>query len=252
MNSPTLVFGYDYANLYDLFYEDKPYDKEVETINYFISQYLPRNKEIKILDAGCGTGNHSVLLSSNKRYSLSGLDISQNMLDHARKKMPNMRFFHETITDFNLQEKFDAVLTMAAVLGYQTYNQEVMSVFRCVRTHLDVGGLYMFDVWYGPTVLQTGVGERVKQVIAGDKKILRLSKGTLHHSMNICRVQYQIWDNYGNEFVEDHVMRYFFLPELKQMLELNNFQVIRIGQCPRIHADPSCDCWHIMVVAKAI
>jgi len=246
-----MIFGRNYADLYDLLYTDKPYEQEVETIDALISKYLADPAAVEILDAGCGTGNHSVFLSNNSRYSVVGLDRSAGMLDNAKKKIPGMRFVEGDIADFDLHETFDVMLTMAAVLGYQNSNEGIMNAFRCARKHVRPGGLYLFDVWYGPTVLQTGVGERIKRIEGDGVKFLRLSKGTLHQNENVCHVRYQIWDNHGNEFVEDHYMRFFFPMEITHMLKLSGFHVLKIGQCPNIFEEPDFDSWHMMIAARA-
>ena len=51
---------------------------------------------------------------------------------------------------------------MFAVLGYQHTNADVLDALATARAHLDVGGLFAFDVWYGPAVLSERPSERVK------------------------------------------------------------------------------------------
>lgn len=252
------IFGYNYSDLYDLLYTDKPYDQEVAAVESMIYKYMQcdsftgKGKKCNILDAGCGTGNHSVILSKDDQYLLTGLDLSADMLNKARKKIPGMYFVQDNIKSFLLPTRFDVVITMGAVLGYQLTNRDVMSAFECARNHLNCGGLYIFDVWYGPTVLHTGVGERIKEVTDGNKKFLRLSKGSLFPNTNVCHVKYRIWCDDGNEFSEDHYMRYFFPLELQSMLESKSFRLLQIGQCPNINVEPNFDSWHMMVVAEAV
>ena len=45
------------------------------------------------------------------------------------------------------------------------------------RKHLDVGGLFTFDVWFGPSVLSVRPEQRFKVIKTGDDgaKIIRLA-----------------------------------------------------------------------------
>ena len=51
----------------------------------FIENEINSNKQIQILDIGCGTGRHSIELSK-RGYQLTGIDLSDTMLNKAREK----------------------------------------------------------------------------------------------------------------------------------------------------------------------
>jgi 2-polyprenyl-3-methyl-5-hydroxy-6-metoxy-1,4-benzoquinol methylase len=51
----------------------------------FIERESDYDKTIKILDIGCGTGRHSIELSK-RGYSVTGIDLSEAQLQHAKKK----------------------------------------------------------------------------------------------------------------------------------------------------------------------
>lgn len=247
MNDST--FGENYAALYDSLYADKPYDAEVATIRKLIEWQCGRKPSGKnILDVGCGTGNHSLRLMVDN--NVTGLDRSEAMLTYARKKAPQAKFVLGDATNFDLDEKFDVVLTMAAVLGYQLKNFDVADTLQCVRKHLNVGGLYIFDVWYGPTVVTIGAGERVKLIENGGTKYIRLSRGQLDTFHNYCNVTYNVWDTAtGAEFTESHTMRYFFPTEIEYYLWEAGFRILLLGQCPNIWVLPDDKSWHMMIAA---
>ena len=50
-------FRREYAEIYDLLYEDKDYHNEVKLIEEVINRYKPNIK--RMLDYGCGTGSRS-------------------------------------------------------------------------------------------------------------------------------------------------------------------------------------------------
>jgi SAM-dependent methyltransferase len=51
----------------------------------FIEKEINCNKQIRILDIGCGTGRHSIELSK-RGYNLTGIDLSDSLLMQAKKK----------------------------------------------------------------------------------------------------------------------------------------------------------------------
>ena len=79
------VFG-NYSRYYNLLYKDKDYKGEAGFIHDLIQKYSPGAKSI--LDLGCGTGRHDVLLAE-KGYVMTGVDMSEEMLLIARSHQLN-------------------------------------------------------------------------------------------------------------------------------------------------------------------
>ena len=68
----------------------KKYDQEVFTRGTigecdFIEKEINYNKDLKLLDIGCGTGRHTIELA-RRGYHLTGIDLSKSLLDRAREK----------------------------------------------------------------------------------------------------------------------------------------------------------------------
>jgi cyclopropane fatty-acyl-phospholipid synthase-like methyltransferase len=103
------------------------------------------NQAATLLDVACGTGGITALLA--RRYQVSGLDISPDMLDVARQKLPDGTLLYlADMTCFRLNVKFDAV-----VCAYQGINHLLSlpaweSFFDCAYGHLNDGGVFVFDI----------------------------------------------------------------------------------------------------------
>ena len=233
----TKVFD-EYAYYYDLLYKDKNYVGEVAYITNLLKAYGKDSK--RILELGCGTGKHAALLASNGYY-VYGIDKSKAMLEIARNRVSantseyesdsNIHFNQADITCFDLHEKFDAVISLFHVMSYQTTEAGISQVLMNVARHLKKDGIFIFDTWYGPAVLWQKPEVRVRRL--GDEKVLvtRIAEPILKDNDNICEVHYDIFvKNKASGRIcviqEVHVMRYWFLPEVRRLAESCGFELL--------------------------
>ena len=97
----------------DKFLNFKPYR---EKIALFQEKYLNYNKAT-ILDVGCGPGNHSkYLYSLNNSYQITGIDLSEKMIELARKNAPSCNFIKGDIRSLDTNIKYDAVLASFCIV----------------------------------------------------------------------------------------------------------------------------------------
>lgn len=252
-------FGSVYADSYDVLYQDKDYSAECDFIEAQFHDYGGDSVRT-VLDLGCGTGNHAVPLVE-RGYQVTGIDRSVEMLARANQKADgsrhtgNLTLQCADIRDLNLNQTFDAVLIMFAVLGYQLTNEDVVSALRTARRHLTSGGLLIFDVWYGPAVLAERPSQRVKVVNTEKQQIVRVSSGALDTRRHVCRVDYLLWVLEGDRLVhhteESHSMRFFFPLELEFFLEAAGFTARRLGAFPDFQNQPCEKTWNVVQVATA-
>lgn len=247
------VFG-KYSTYYDLLYEDKDYEKECDYIQSLWDEYsyIPVQS---ILDLGCGTGGHSMLLAQ-RGYDVVGIDRSETMLELAMKKAQAQglepTFKIGDITAFHERRTFDCAIAMFAVIGYLTSNVHLLKAFKNIKEHLNENGLFIFDVWYGPAVLSQKPGERLKIAENSNSTVYRFACPTIHAFNNTVQVDYLVLNAAnGNEIRESHSMRYFFVPELKLMAKLCQFEFVKALTFPSNQESPSLSSWNITCVFKA-
>ena len=101
-----LKAGKEVEDYYDEWTVENKYDKDMvdwkysgpqETVTFFKKHNI--KKEIKILDAGCGTGLVGVELKKNGYLNLDGADFSQKMLDLVPKNI------YENLFKIDLNQK---------------------------------------------------------------------------------------------------------------------------------------------------
>jgi SAM-dependent methyltransferase len=253
-------FGPAYARTYDALYENKDYESECDLLLDVLQTAGGRNIH-RILDLGSGTGSHALVLAQ-RGLDVVGVDRSADMTQIAQQKAAELpadrrpEFVTADIRDVRLGRTFDAVLMMFAVLGYQYTNAEVVDAITTARAHLDAGGLFAFDVWYGPAVLNERPSERVKVIETDDQRIIRIASGSLDARNHLCTVDYRLWTLDGaqlvDEVTESHTMRYFFPLEIELFLDRAGLSLLKLGAFPDFDADPDPATWNVLALARAV
>lgn len=225
-----------YARYYDLLYRDKDYAAEAEYVATQVGERVPQFK--RILELGCGTGVHAEHLA-RRGYSVHGVDMSEAMLarTEARKVTlvpevaARLSFSLGDVRTVRTSETYDAVISLFHVMSYQSENADLQAMFATAREHLRPGGVFIFDVWYGPAVLTDRPVVRVKELEDEEVKITRIARPTLYPNRNLVDVQYRIIvsekaTGYCTETEEMHRMRYLFYPEIELLASQSGFSVI--------------------------
>ena len=215
------VFG-NYSRYYDLLYRDKDYTGEAAFIRSLIESHRPGARTL--LDLGCGTGRHASLLASSG-YDVVGVDRSPAMLTEARGRTSTGRteYFEGDLRSVRLGREFDVVVSLFHVMSYQTSNADLAAALATVRAHLAPGGLFIFDCWYGPAVLNLRPAVRILRLEDERTLVTRLAEPTLHPNQNVVDVSYQVFvkdkqTGEVSELDEKHSMRYLFAPEVELLL----------------------------------
>lgn len=250
------VFG-SYAHYYDLLYKDKNYSDEANFIASLLRQHAPTAQTI--LELGCGTGTHALLLAQ-QGYSLHGVDLSEEMLEVARKRKSSLpsnlakqlTFSTGNARDFKLGRQFDVVLSLFHVVSYQASNDELQEMFDNVARHLKSGGIFIFDYWYGPAVLSERPAVRIKRMESDDIHVTRVAEPQLDVQASCVDVNYQMLVRHKlsltvSELTETHRMRYLFLTEIDLLARAAGFTVQISGEWLTGRA-PGEDTWGVYSV----
>ncbi len=225
-----MVFD-EYAAYYDLLYRDKDYVGEAEYIDKLLRSAV-ENRKLSILELGCGTGKHATLLNE-KGHTVYGIERSEEMLQKAKVRAQGRKglFFQQAdITDFCVEKEFDAVIALFHVMSYQNREEDFLQVLNNAYKELRVGGIFLFDTWYGPAVLWEKPELRVKRIEAEKVAITRIAEPVMRESVNIVDVQYTVFVQDKKtksiyEIQEKHSMRYWFKNEVERLSKMAGFSL---------------------------
>ncbi len=114
------------AEVYDEVWGKHDYETDVKLLDELFKKHLCK----RIIDVGCGTGNHAILLG-RLGYEVTGIDISPVMLEKARKKSESsrtrfiqgdMKKIEKAISE---GKKFDAAICLGSVSFHLTTNNDI-------------------------------------------------------------------------------------------------------------------------------
>ncbi len=133
--------SYDiFAKFYDAVMGDPT--ETVALLQGLIREFNPDAK--CILELACGTG--AVLKGFREKYQLAGLDLSEGMLDVARRNVPEATFYHGDMSSFNLQASFDVILCVFDSINHLAEFSQWQGLFKQAHAHLTTAGLLIFDI----------------------------------------------------------------------------------------------------------
>lgn len=255
----TAVFDV-YARYYDLLYRQKDYPAEAAYVDSLLRRYGAPGR--RLLELGCGTGRHASELAA-LGYTIHGIDRSETMLVEAASRAradaacgSRMTFSAGDVRTVRIGRAFDAVISLFHVVSYQPVNDDLRAMFDTARAHLDDGGLFVFDCWYGPGVLTDPPVVRAKRMSDALIEVTRIAEPVVDTTASTVEVQYDLFvrdrsSGVVTEVKESHLMRYLFVPELQLLLGVSGFEPLAFLEWMADRA-PSADSWNLCVVARAV
>jgi len=177
------------AELYDAIYSFKNYVAEAAKVVALVHAVHPGTR--RLLDVGCGTGQHAWLLAAQHGLEVDGLDLDGALLEVARRKHPAGRFVEADMSDFALRERYDAILCLFGSIGYLVTLDRVSRALGCFRRHLASGGVVVVEPWFAPGVLEAGRVTRQVGEFAG-LRVERISRTEIDGRISRLHFEYQI------------------------------------------------------------
>jgi SAM-dependent methyltransferase len=246
-----------YAELYDLFYADKPYPDEARFVHQCIQEFGRRPTQ-EILELACGTGRHAFELEKFG-YQITATDRSPDMLQVARRRAAeNGSSILFAICDLrNLKlpaNEYDAAVCLFDSIGYLEKDDSVREALTQIWNHLRSGGVFIFEFWHAPAMLNQYSPMRVRKWKTTDGEITRTSETTLDRENRLANVVYTVDerknDGTHSTLRESHTNRFFFVDEMKALLSSAGFEPLKFFAGFSKQAPVTDDTWHIVAVAR--
>ena len=140
--------NYDINELEDNFNESVHYSA-------IIKHNLPKDKNSKILDVGCGYGRFLNFLKSESFNNITGLEVGKEQCDFLKGK--DIDLIETDLMSFlsNSNEKFD-LITMFDVLEHFNKN-EILIIVSSLKKRLNKSGILIIQVPNGEAIFKGGI-----------------------------------------------------------------------------------------------
>jgi SAM-dependent methyltransferase len=185
-----------------------------------------------VLELACGSGRLTIPLAESG-VNITGLDISEDMLDLARLKASargvSLHLIQGDIRNFDLGEKFKFIFIPAQSLSHLYKREEIEDCFSCVRRHLAEDGRLLIELFNSSVKLlardsdhRYAVGEYEESNGGGRVFVTEEVRYDAATQINYIR-----WFFRKEEGAEEKVlsfeMRHFFPQEIDALLWYNGF-----------------------------
>lgn len=137
------------AKFYDSMHQRRDYDKESGFVLDRIKEVNPNAKSL--LDVGCGTGTHLQLLSKHFD-TLVGVDLNKEILEVAKQKFPSATYQQAGMKDFNLNQKFDSIMSLYSVFNYNLTLEDAEVTLKNMYNHLNKNGVLVIALYVAKNI----------------------------------------------------------------------------------------------------
>lgn len=246
------------ARIYDKIWGKNDYSIDVKFLDEMFREYGCK----KIIDIGCGTGNHALRLSK-LGYAVTGVDVSSAMLEKARAKdkKGKVRFVNGDMRKlekmFSRIERFDAAICLGNASSHLLTDRDVQSFLGTIHKMLRRNGLLVFDAKNAMKISEDYLNKLLVDDILNEEKLQLLllnynTRDARNRNIIVWKPIYLMNENGRVDLqIREHKLRWFELGKLTKLLTTNRFRIIKEYSSPAKEAFNEMEHATIWLVTRA-
>lgn len=216
-----------FAQVYDEFMDNVDYHQWCNFAIKLLNKYGVYNGPL--VEIGCGTGNGTILFSK-AGYEMTGIDISQEMLEIAesKKESEDILYVLQDVTEMELPYTVPAMVSIGDSMNYITDYGDFTMVLKRVNQFLDENGIFVFDL--KTRKYFSDIGETT---IAEDREDCSfIWENYFDEETNINEYYLSVFvrgnDGRYDKYEEEHFQRGYTLDEVKKAVEMSGLKLEKI------------------------
>lgn len=193
-------------------------NKETDFIEGIYNKYL-LNGNKHILDCCCGVGRHDYLLGK-KGFSVTGIDISPNQIENAKKihNNENVNYVVMDVRNIELDYKnYDMSICMWTTYNYLSLNEDFMKFIKSNYNHQNKDAILVLDSKNIPKLEKRRVYKRNSSIDDMSMELI-VNKFIINNIQN-SQYFYFIKENNKKRFLfDEEFVRFYSLDEIKNLV----------------------------------
>ncbi len=182
------------------------------SIEPWIEFTLKHQHGFSLHELACGSG---AILSELKKagFTVSGSDLSEEMLEKAREKLPDVSFSCQDMRYFTSRETYDTIVCYNDSINYLSEQNDLKEIFASVYSCLEDDGVFLFDVHTRERLKEFEeefIEEGVMKDVSYQWAIAREDDHICHHLT--------FWFSDHVE-TEEHIQTVFYKKDIKKILK---------------------------------
>lgn len=238
-----------FARVYDRLMDQVDYAAWARHYQALIEKYdVGRNA--RCAECACGTGSLTIPLRK-MGYQMTGIDLSQDMLESAMEKAGKagvfIPFICQDMTELQLPRRADCILATCDGVNYLTEEKAVQAFFSAAYRSLKPGGALIFDI-STPEKLENILGNHT--LFSDEDEIAYIWQNQWDGEKQQVEMQLSIFEKQSDgrytRFEEHQIQRAHSKEEITAWLSEAGFEDIAFFGALRLDAPASGDDrWHI-------
>ena len=249
----NFMYNAELAKYYDIIYSNKNYEFESKVIKTFCKE------KVKLIDVGCGTLSHSILLKDFFQ-EIVGIDLSSEMIKKAQQKISKNKIKNIKVIDIGIEninyEDFDCGIAMFNVINHIISLNELISFFKNFERVLKKGGILIFDSWNEAAAISDPPKKSEKYNSFENFKIKSTSSPENNLLQSLININYNHIIHKDDCFIENFSLKLehrlwpkFVIEELLSNLNFKKIKIFSISN-ETINESPSLNDYKITYVFK--
>lgn len=185
----------------------------------------------RLLDAACGTGQFAVRFARDG-WQVVGVDRSAEMLNQAwqrKQRGLDLELVQQDLRSLNLGMRFDVIVCACDGVNYLCTEKDLASALQGFYTHLQPGGLLLFDISSRYKLSQV-LGDNVFADETDDcayiwRNYWDSERSLAHMELTLFFREQNGW---YRRFTEEHQQRGWTVAELQGQLKRTGFRSIKV------------------------